>query len=158
MTFTIDVFSENDKQDCLALWDLANPWSKENNRPDIPEANWQDVVSQQGPLYGLALRQASDGKLVGYILYFFCPSIRNVRDECEIRDIFVLPEFRRQGGGTLLMKAVHEKAREHDAGRIFWAVNALREDSIAFMSTFGAEEKTERTYYLWLNTKVKAVA
>ncbi len=152
--FRVDRFDKSDKHDWLCLWDMADPWCRENKRPDIPESNWRDLMSSHKSLSGFALR--ADNRLTGYGLYFFCPSIRNVRDECEVRDLYIHPDFRRKGGGTLLMNAIHEAAENYDAGRVYWSCNAAREDSLAFLSRFGAEEKTERTYYQWLNTALKA--
>lgn len=155
MAFEISNFSENDRDAWLKMWDMADPWCKNNNRPDIPQSNWRDIVTGEGPLYGLALRR--DGVLAGYLLYFFCPSIRNVRDECQVRDIFVHPDFRRQGGGTLLMNKIDHIAREKNAGRIFWACNAALEDSLAFLGTFRVEDCAERVFYKWLGvSKVEA--
>ena len=146
MAFTINPLNENDKADWLALRIAADPWPAENDREDILEANWDKIIDPENPLNGLALRK--EHELVGYGLYFFSPCIRTSSDECMVRDIFIKPEYRRQGGGTLIMRTIEEKADAAKAGRIFWATHPANETAIAFHKTLNAdiEERPEKIF------------
>ena len=156
MNFQITDIQQTDKNTLFELMRLGDPWAWDNNRPDIPESNWVSLMEDEGNLHGLALR--ADDALVGYALYFFCPDIKESRDACELRDIFVLEKFRRNGGGTKLVNAVQERARQANAGRVYWSTNAAREGTVVFYRTFELEEWTHKSFYQWLNTSEKKVA
>jgi len=156
MSFTIERFSSDDKQAFLTLSDMADPWAVENGRPAIPESNWQSLISKDGGLHGYALKR--NGEVAGYVLYCFCACIKTVRDECQVRDVFVLPEYRRQGGGTLLMRAVHDDAQKQNADRVFWFANPSRKDAVAFHGTFGSQSAEMLGYFRWLGHEAEQAA
>ena len=150
MNFEIKDFTESDKGIAFELFNLADPWAKENDRLDILESNWQKILSPSKSLNGVAVW--SENQLIGYGLYFFATSIKTVGDECQIRDLFIHPGFRLKGAGTVLMQHIEKTAKEERAGRIFWAINAARKDSIAFLNNFHAEKREETVFIKWFET------
>lgn len=150
MTFIINALNETDKEEWLTLRVAADPWPAENDREDILEANWGKIIDPENPLKGLALRK--ENELVGYGLYFFSPCIRTSSDECAVRDIYIKEKYRRQGGGTLIMQTMKERADEAKAGRIYWAVHPHREEAVAFCKSLDAdiEERPEKIFIKWL--------
>jgi GNAT superfamily N-acetyltransferase len=89
---------------------------------------------------------------VGYAIFLETYSSFLARPTLYIEDIFVLPEFRRQGlGGALLRKAV-ELAKERGCGRVEWTaldwnVNAQR----VYEESMGARRMSE--WYLYRMTQ-----
>lgn len=150
MRFVVDGFKEEDKQEFLDLWHQADPWALNNDRLDIPEANWQNLISPSHALKGFALRDTEKRVLAGYVLYFFSPCIRTGSTECMLRDLFVQTDYRRQGGGTKLVSAVEQEAISQKAGRVFWAANPNREESMGFFSSFDSEKRSETVFIKWL--------
>ncbi len=150
MTLTVDRLKERDKQDWLHLWHQADGWSLRNNRPDIPESNWRDIISGGDRLSAFCLRDESNHKVVGYIIYRFNACVKTAADECFICDIFVDPLFRRRGGGQQLMQALEKEARDAGAERISWIANPQRPESIGFYESVAGERKDHVFFVRWL--------
>ncbi|MBD2139226.1 GNAT family N-acetyltransferase [Anabaena sp. FACHB-1237] len=61
-------------------------------------------------------------KIVGFALFFPNYSTFLTKPGIYIEDIFVLPEYRRQGIGKALLSKVAQIAIERDCGRLEWSV------------------------------------
>lgn len=59
------------------------------------ERLWQDLVSGDFPVQGLALY--SDGALAGFAVLGFYYSTENVGTSLQIEDLYIAPTFRRRG-------------------------------------------------------------
>jgi GNAT superfamily N-acetyltransferase len=79
-----------------------------------------------------------EGKVVGFALFFANYSTFLTQPGLYIEDIFVLPNYRRQGIGKALLKYVINLANERDAGRVEWSVLDWNEPAIAFYEKMGA--------------------
>ncbi len=79
-----------------------------------------------------------EGKVVGFALFFSNYSTFLTQPGLYIEDIFVLPNYRRQGIGKALLNYVINLANERDAGRIEWSVLDWNEPAIAFYEKMGA--------------------
>lgn len=156
MAFAVDRLKEKDKQDWLILWHQADGWSLKNNRPDIPESNWQEIFSDKNRLLAFGLYDADNTKLVGYVLYRFNVCVKTAGDECYICDLFVDPAFRRQGGGQRLMQAVEQEAEKAGAERIFWTANPKKPESMGFYSSISSERMDQAHFVRWLEPLKKA--
>ncbi len=154
MNFVVDGFKADDRENFLTLLDMADPWARENGRDDIPESNWQSLLSDSTALQGFALRDEETARLVGYVLYYYAPSIKTRLDKCYICDLFVHPDSRRQGGGTLLMDTVKNDATEKQSGCMCWVANPNRDESIGFFSKLEAEHLPHHLFVQWLEDKV----
>lgn len=55
-----------------------------------------------------------------------------------LEDLFVLPEYRRQGIGKALISKVAQIAIERDCGRLEWSVLDWNEPAKAFYRSIGA--------------------
>ena len=112
-------------------------------------------MDEYDALQGLALWV--DDMLAGYILYSFNPCIKTAGDECQIMDLFVAPEYRRQGGGSLLFEAVRAEAVQKNAGRLRWWFNPNRPDSAGFYETRAVDFSDMQVFAgVWLEGKAKA--
>jgi GNAT superfamily N-acetyltransferase len=76
-----------------------------------------------------ALIAECDGRPAGLALYFFNYSTWISRNGLYLEDLYVRPEFRRQGVAKALMARLQGIAREHDCGRVQWVV--LRNNAAA---------------------------
>lgn len=78
---------------------------------------------------------AKDGeKLVGYVMFNLNASrpFKVRKKWCYISDIYVLPEYRKKGIGTMLLKAVEELARKEGIDSIRLIVWRSNETGIKF--------------------------
>lgn len=79
-----------------------------------------------------------DGQAAGMALYFYNFSTFLMKPGIHLEDLFVLPEFRRQGVATALLKHLAAFALSKGCGRLEWSVLDWNEDAIAFYKRIGA--------------------
>lgn len=89
---------------------------------------------------------------VGYAIFLQTYSSFLARPTLYIEDIFVLPEFRRQGLGRAMLRKAVELAQERGCGRVEWTaldwnVNAQR----VYEESMGARRMSE--WYLYRMTQ-----
>ncbi|MFP4411879.1 N-acetyltransferase family protein, partial [Coleofasciculus sp.] len=82
--------------------------------------------------YVEAILAEYEGQTVGFALFFFNYSTFLTKPGIYIEDLFVRPEFRRQGIGKALLTYVAQLAVERDCGRLEWSVLDWNEPAIAF--------------------------
>lgn len=79
-----------------------------------------------------------DGTPAGMALYFYNFSTFLMKPGIYLEDLFVLPEYRRQGAATALLKYLAASAVSKGCGRLEWSVLDWNEDAIAFYKRIGA--------------------
>ncbi len=89
--------------------------------------------------YVEAIIAESGGKAVGFALYFYNYSTFLTQPGIYLEDLFVLPEYRRQGIGKAIFKYLAQLAIERDCGRLEWSVLDWNEPAIAFYRQMGAK-------------------
>ena len=67
-----------------------------------------------------ALIAESDGKPVGYCIYFYNFSTFKCRKGLFIEDIYVKPEYRGEGLGRCMLLYLADKAKRENCGRMEW--------------------------------------
>lgn len=75
---------------------------------------------------------------VGFAVYFFNFSTWLGRPGLYLEDLFVKPEVRGRGYGRALLVHLAGIAREHNCGRMEWAVLTWNDPAIEFYKTLGA--------------------
>jgi GNAT superfamily N-acetyltransferase len=78
------------------------------------------------------------GKAAGFALFFHNYSTFLTQPGIYLEDLFVLPEYRRQGIGKALIKYLAQLAVERGCGRLEWSVLDWNEPAIAFYRRMGA--------------------
>jgi GNAT superfamily N-acetyltransferase len=76
--------------------------------------------------------------LCGYALFFHPYSTFLTQPGLYLEDVFVSPEYRRQGIGTALMKHVAKIAHDRGCGRLEWSVLEWNQSAIEFYQQLGA--------------------
>jgi GNAT superfamily N-acetyltransferase len=85
------------------------------------------------------IAQNDAGLAVGFALFFHSYSTFLGRRGIYLEDLFVLPEHRRAGHGTALLRALARVAVERGCGRLEWAVLEWNEPAIRFYRSLGAQ-------------------
>jgi GNAT superfamily N-acetyltransferase len=98
-----------------------------------------------------ALLARGDGKLAGYAIYFFTFSSFIGRAGIWLEDIYVRPEFRKQGLGLSLMKAVARVGVERDCRRFEWTALDWNVKALDFYDKLGAQQLDE-----WIMLRMNA--
>ena len=84
---------------------------------------------------------------VGFALFFHTFSTFVGRPGLYLEDLYVRPNMRGKGFGTLLLRRVAQLARERDCGRLEWAVLDWNEPAIRFYENLGARAMDDWTVY-----------
>jgi GNAT superfamily N-acetyltransferase len=85
-----------------------------------------------------AILAESAGKAVGFALFFHNYSTFLTKPGIYLEDLFVLPEYRRQGIGKALITKVAQITVERDCGRLEWSVLDWNEPAKEFYRSMGA--------------------
>ena len=89
----------------------------------------------------------SDGKEVGFALFFHNFSTFLGRAGIYLEDLFVLPEYRGRGYGKALLRELARIAMERGCGRLDWSCLDWNKPSIDFYLSLGATAMDEWTTY-----------
>ena len=92
-----------------------------------------------------ALIVEHDGQPAGFALYFYNFSTFLGRPGIYIEDVFIRPEFRRNGFGRAIFKYLAQKALAENCGRLEWWVLDWNAPAIDFYRGLGAVAMDEWT-------------
>ena len=81
---------------------------------------------------------SKDGEIAAFALFFHNFSTFLGRRGLWLEDLFVRPEYRRQGCAQALLRALAEIARDRGCGRFEWAVLDWNASAIEFYQSRGA--------------------
>ena len=84
---------------------------------------------------------------IGFALYFATFSTFVGRPGLYLEDLYVRPNMRGKGVGTLLLQHVARLARERGCGRLEWSVLNWNKPAIRFYETLGARAMDDWTVY-----------
>lgn len=109
--------------------------------PDVAARHVSRLLEPDTP-HKLAIAWSQDGQAVGLAAVARFVSVSDPRPDrwtqVELKELFVLPEYRSAGAGQLLMDWVESAARAMGACRIDWHVKKDNSRGIAFYERFGA--------------------
>ena len=88
--------------------------------------------------YVEAILAEYDAQAVGFALFFYNYSSFLTKPGIYLEDLFVLPEYRRQGIGKALLTFLAQLAVSRGFGRLEWSVLDWNESAIAFYQNMGA--------------------
>lgn len=100
------------------------------------EARLREDGFGPNPLYRCYVAE-SNGKLIGFALYYYRYS--TWKGKClYLEDLYVKPEFRKQGIGKLLFQKILECAKHEQCKRVNWQVLDWNQPAIDFYNGFNA--------------------
>jgi GNAT superfamily N-acetyltransferase len=88
--------------------------------------------------YAEAIVAELDDRTIGFALFFHTYSTFLTQPGLYLEDVFVAPEYRRQGVGKALMTSVIKIARDRGCGRLEWSVLDWNQSAIEFYQSLGA--------------------
>jgi GNAT superfamily N-acetyltransferase len=75
---------------------------------------------------------------IGFALFFPTYSTFLTQPGIHLEDVFIQPEYRRQGVGKALMTAMAKIAHDRGCGRLEWSVLEWNQNAIDFYQSLGA--------------------
>jgi len=105
-----------------------------------------------------AMIAESDGRAVGYAMYFFNFSTFLCRPGLFLEDIFVRPPFRRQGIAREFFRRLAHRAVQRDCGRMEFSVLDWNTPALDFYQTLGAVALTDWTIHRFAGESLRRLA
>ncbi|NEO35511.1 MAG: GNAT family N-acetyltransferase [Moorea sp. SIOASIH] len=126
--------------DVAILFNLIKALAEYEKLSDAVTGNADDLKEHLfGPKpYVEAIIVEQGGQKVGFALFFNNYSTFLTKPGIYLEDLFVLPEFRRQGIGKAILSYLAQLAVERGYGRLEWSVLDWNEPAIAFYERMGA--------------------
>jgi GNAT superfamily N-acetyltransferase len=126
--------------DCSVLFDLIQQLAEYEN---LSHAVTGDVIALKEHLFGNpryieAILAEYAGQAVGFALFFPNYSTFLTKPGIYLEDLFVIPEYRRQGIGKALLSKLAQIAVERNCGRLEWSVLDWNEPAQKFYRSMGA--------------------
>ncbi|MGB3295895.1 MAG: GNAT family N-acetyltransferase [Phormidesmis sp.] len=137
MTATIRLATPDDVSTIFSLVRALSEYEKLAHEMVGTEADLHQGLFGPRP-YAEAVIAEVDGNSAGFALYFYSFSTFLMKPGVYLEDLFVLPEYRRQGIATDLLKYLASHALSKGCGRLEWSVLDWNEDAIAFYKRIGA--------------------
>jgi len=126
--------------DCGVLFDLIQQLAEYEKLSDAVSGN---AMALKEHLFGYpkfveAILAEYPGQAVGFALFFHNYSTFLTKPGIYLEDLFVLPEYRRQGIGKALLSKLAQVAVERNCGRLEWSVLDWNEPAQKFYRSMGA--------------------
>lgn len=102
-----------------------------------PEALREHLFGEKP--YIEAILAETEGQAIGFALFFHNYSTFLTKPGIYLEDLFVVPEYRRQGVGTKLLTYLAQLALQRDCGRLEWSVLDWNAPAIDFYQRMGAD-------------------
>jgi GNAT superfamily N-acetyltransferase len=99
----------------------------------------------------------SDGKPVGYTLFFETYSSFLALPTLYLEDLFVLPEYRGQRAGSALFRRMIEESHRRGCGRMDWSVLDWNQLAIDFYERYGARRLKQWQGYRFLREDMERI-
>ena len=136
--FTIRPANPDDVADIFGLIKALAEYEKLSHRVTGNVDSLQEHLFGTRP-YAEAIVAEADSLIVGFALFFPNYSTFLTKPGIYLEDVFVLPEYRRQGIGKALLIYLGKLALERDVGRLEWSVLDWNQSAIDFYQTMGAK-------------------
>jgi ribosomal protein S18 acetylase RimI-like enzyme len=90
-----------------------------------------------------------DGKVAGYLLYYFGYDTDHAQRIVYVCDLYVHESGRRHGAGRALMQAAANLCREAGGHGLLWSVYKPNQLAFAFYERLGAKHVKELEFMYW---------
>jgi GNAT superfamily N-acetyltransferase len=104
------------------LWDGYNAFYGRKGETALPDTvtnvTWSRFFDGYEPVHALVAERS--GELLGLVHYLFHRSTTTIGSTCYLQDLFTIEAARGTGIGRALIEAVYRRAKEANAGRVYW--------------------------------------
>lgn len=129
---TIAPFNADDYKEWLPLW-IDNNMG--HNDEEVTAETWKRLLEQDTPVYGMTAK--IDNKVVGFLHFILHPVTGHLQPVCYMQDVYVAPDFRKQGIARALIGELARFGMEAKWARIYWLTEASNEAAQALYKDLG---------------------
>lgn len=109
----------NEFEEWAALWRSYLAFYDAEKPGALYRRNWQRIHDTSSPLFCLFARR-NDGSPLGLAHFLFQDSAWCEETVCYLQDLFVSEQFRGQGAGEALIRAVADVAKDSNSAKLYW--------------------------------------
>lgn len=118
----------------LPLWDGNNLGQRHE---EITTSTWMRLMDDTIPVFGLcAIKNGEMAGLVHYVLHYTTGAIEPA---CYMQDVFVSPNFRKQGIAAQMVEALAEIGKARKWSRLYWLADNGNEAAQALYRNIGVK-------------------
>ncbi|PSB46155.1 GNAT family N-acetyltransferase [Chamaesiphon polymorphus] len=128
------------EQDVDVIFELIGGLAEYENLTDRVTGNTELLRSHlfgEQPYAEVIIAELEE-RTIGFALFFHSYSTFLTQPGLYLEDVFVRPEYRRQGVGKALMTSVAKIAHDRGCGRLEWSVLDWNQNAIEFYQSLGA--------------------
>ena len=144
-TFTIAPATPEDVPLILALITELAEYEKLAHEVTATEPMLREALFSAAPVAHAVIARTEKGTPAGFALFFFSFSTFVGRPGLYLEDLFVRPEFRKQGLGRRLLAHLARVAVDRRCGRMEWSVLNWNEMALRVYRAIGARPMGEWT-------------
>ncbi len=112
--------------------------------------NSVEQMNEESELVNGFVIENESGKLVGYATYFYA-YFTWIGKSMYMDDLYINPDYRKQGYGKKLIESVINKAKEENCKKVHWQVSGWNKNAIDFYEKLGAKvDSVESNCDYWL--------
>ncbi|HEY2988763.1 MAG TPA: GNAT family N-acetyltransferase [Candidatus Binatia bacterium] len=155
--FRIEPATERDVPVILSLIKGLAEYEKLSHEVVATEASLRDSLFGARRVAEVLLGYAGT-EAAGFAVFFHNYSTFLGRPGIYLEDLFVLPQWRRRGLGTQLLRHMAREAVARNCGRLEWSVLDWNEPAIRFYEKLGARAMDEWTVFRLTGDALKRLA
>jgi GNAT superfamily N-acetyltransferase len=155
--FRIELATERDVPVILRLINGLAEYEKLSHEVVATEAGLRESLFGARRVTEVLIGYAGN-EPVGFAVFFHNYSTFLGRAGIYLEDLFVLPQWRRRGLGSQLLRRIAQTAVERGCGRLEWSVLDWNEPAINFYKKLGARAMDEWTVYRVTGDALKNLA
>jgi GNAT superfamily N-acetyltransferase len=148
----VDIEIRNAQEsDFSQILDLFQEFAEFEKTPDAMNNSLERMMREKD-LFHCYVAETQGGEIVGFATHFFA-YYTWIGKSLYLDDLFVKPDYRGNGLGTLLINKVIDYAKESQCHKLVWQVSDWNKPAIEFYKSLGAEiSNTQRDCELVINT------
>lgn len=142
---------------CTMIYELAD-YEKLKDKCKITVADLERSLFTPAEASPKAFLCEDEGKAVGYIITFFNYSTFQGKKGLYLEDLYIRPEYRRNGFGKQALIFLADFAVKNACCRFEWSVLDWNTPAIDFYKSLGAEPMSEWTVFRLSGDKLNSLA
>ena len=157
MTFTVSYFQAHENEEWLDLWSAYLDRSSLVFDYNLAHANWRRFFDPASALEALALKatdQDNNNSIAGFAVLLFHENSGSDRLECYLHDLYVDENWRKHGGGHLLLSTICDMCRARDIFRLSWTTSIHNEVAQSLYKHF-AEPQNRLRYRAYFDGELE---
>lgn len=158
LSYSIRFATAEDSAQILFLIQSLAEFEKLSHEVTTSETQLRQNLFSSEPPAEVLIAETSEGKVVGFALFFHNFSTFLGQRGLYLEDLFVIPEYRSAGIGMSLLSRLAKIAVQRNCGRMEWSVLDWNQKAIDLYLHLGSKPMNEWTMHRLTEPEIKKLA